>query len=203
MKKKTHFDCSYCGESIAYEDVGGSPYKDGRKPMCEDCYSRNFLIQCPLCEENFQKKTPKPENYYFVIMPSDVKATGMKSGIYRGKSYPIWTSDMFSVTIDEHNVELVKPLNKLILHQQQHTNQICPDCFKRYTNDNWLELQKKIILIDALTEEMRHRFYKVIRKHGGDMKYFSRVFKPTHETLKRRSGIMYNKLRQIELQEYK
>lgn len=198
-KKKTHFDCCYCNESIAYEDVGGNPYKDGGKPLCDDCYRRNFMIQCPLCEEDFPNKTPNPDKYYFVIMPADVKQTGMKSGIYRGKKYPIWTSDMFSVTIDEFNVELVKPLNKHILHQDDHTNQICPDCFKRYTNEDWLKVKKKILLIDALMKEMRHRFYKVIRKHKGDLKYFSKVFKPTHETLNRRSQILYHQLRRIEL----
>jgi hypothetical protein len=148
-----------------------------------------------LCEEYFSNKTPKPKKYFFVLMPADVKETGMKSGIYRGKNYPIWTSDIITVTINEYNVELVKPLDKIILHQSEHTNQICPTCFKNYTDDKWIETKQKILLIDALIKEMGHRFYEVIKLHNGDIKYYNKVFKPTFDTLKRRQKLLYNKLR--------
>src|SRR5690242_17538849 len=112
--KKGHFKCSYCSEVFDTESDGKYHEPQTRRVMCWDCYRRNYMIDCQLCEDPFRNNS-KPGKFYFVLMPADVKETGLKSGIYRANHFPVWTSDMFTATIEKQNVELIKALDKTML----------------------------------------------------------------------------------------
>lgn len=131
------FNCDYCGESIKYEDVGGDPHKDGGSPICDDCYREHYTFDCPLCEDYHSKKEYEGvDRYFFVVMPDDVEEAKIESGIYRAIAFPVWVGDMFSVSIQKQNIQLVKALDKGELPDKgYHTNQICEDCFKEYTKE--------------------------------------------------------------------
>jgi hypothetical protein len=191
--KKGDFKCTYC-DGVFNEELESKEREPGtRKAMCWDCYKRNYMIQCELCEEHFRNNS-KPGKFYFVVMPNDVRETGMKSGIYRAHRFPVWSSDMFSCTINKENVDLITPLDKFVLQGDGHTNEICPECFKKYTNENWLKNKKKAILLDAVRETIRSSVSKVILKQKGDFKYFNKLLGPVINSINKRSKMAYRKL---------
>lgn len=194
IMKKGNFKCTYCHEIFNEEDEPKEFEPGTRHAMCWDCYRRNFMIDCELCEESFRNNS-KPGKFYFVLMPSDVSETGMKSGIYRAHSFPVWRSDMFSCTINQENVDLITELDESILSHEGHTNEICPECFKKYTNEVWLQNKRKFILLESVKETIRTEVGKVIRKQNGDIKYFSKLLKPLIKSIDKRSQILYRKLR--------
>lgn len=198
--KKDSFNCDSCGESIKYSDVGNAPYKDGGKPICDDCHSKHFMQVCPLCQDEFSNKITTPKKYYFVIMPEDSKETGFKPGIYRGKQFPIWRSDMFTVDILDSSVELIRGLGKDILNSEfATTDRICPECYNKYTNEEWLKLRLKTNKIEAIYKEAQMALSKIVNKNKGDVKYFGKIFAPSFNSMSRIQRRAYLKSNKIAI----
>lgn len=196
--KKNHFKCTYCHEIFNEDDEPKEHEPGTRSTMCWDCYKRNFMIDCQLCEEYFRNNS-KPGKFYFVLMPTDVNDTGMKSGIYKANRFPVWSSDMFTATINQENVELITELDKTILGSEGHTNEICPDCFKQYTNENWLTLKRKSILLKEIKENISVEVGRLVKKRKGDIKYFNKMFTPLVNTIEKRRNILYKKMQKVLL----
>lgn len=194
--KKNHFKCTYCQEIFNQHNEPKEREPGTKHAMCWDCYRRNFMIDCQLCEESFRNNS-KPGKFYFVLMPADVKDTGMKSGIYRANHFPVWRSDMFSATINQENVELITKLDKIILGEEGHTNEICPDCFKKYTNEKWISLKRKAILLGTVKSTIRTKIGMVVRQQKGDIKYFSKMVHPLVKSIDTRQRILSRKMREI------
>jgi hypothetical protein len=127
MKK---FECYNCGaEKVAeYEDNVSPNYDNKGNAYCDHCWHEHFQLYCPVCE-CYQDKEPEcPENTFFYLhIPHD----NLEPGYYRVKGFPVWISDMFSVTIQTYNVELASG-NICYKHDGplDETDYICRSCFE-------------------------------------------------------------------------
>lgn len=147
---KEHCKCCDCDESIF--DMWDFPNIDDGSVYCESCYEEyeyetGKVDYCDVCEDRYYKdqaEDPFPKSPFYYM------GTRKIAGIYIAKSWPVFSSNYFSLSIDWWNVELVcsfkdffkykdnkerfrdlhKKYRKTMRHDSEAAEFICDDCFK-------------------------------------------------------------------------
>jgi hypothetical protein len=142
------FRCYQCDakEVAEYDEDNVYPnYDKERNAYCDRCWQEYFQFYCPICEEHQDKEPECPDNTFFYLhLPHD----GLKPGYYRVKDFPVWTSDIFSVTIQTYNVEQASD-NICYKHDGplEDTDYICRSCFEQ---KGWSTIRAKAHVLWAI-----------------------------------------------------
>lgn len=132
-----YFTCTICGDRHDIKEHG-EPRIVNRKKICDRCYEEEFQFCCPICEDYHDKQ--KPQHTFFYLHQAHGNLT---PGYYSVLNFPVFSSDGFSVDIQESHVK--KQSDNLCYKQgelMERTEFICENCFnKKGIGDNYQILQ--------------------------------------------------------------
>ncbi len=121
-------ECTYCGEELDEYELE-EPYKDPDGDiMCDNCYTQDYLQECNICEEYYDK--PENAEETFFVMNESSKVQGMEPGVYKVLKWPYYSGSIIgSLYITKYNVERVADYN------EEDEGEICSCCYKELTRD--------------------------------------------------------------------
>lgn len=131
-------ECYNCGASIF--EMEDFPEIVDEKVFCEDCYKREYLTTCIICEEYYNKpRTPKQT--LLIITKETAADLGIKqAGFYQVKKYPFFLAATgFGVEhIFADSIKLLHPcnINSMFKKLKRHTinsGECCEECVNKYS----------------------------------------------------------------------
>lgn len=143
---KADCSCSLCGQSIFEMDDFPETNEEDYDVLCSDCYDREFMQLCEVCQEFYE---PRHDTvHYLVFTPRQIDEFGLevKPGIYRPKENPYYYGDVvFGFQgLFEENLELINECDMDSIlseklkqsYQIQLADCICQTCAEKYGNIN-------------------------------------------------------------------
>jgi hypothetical protein len=125
MCKDIGYVCHRCGDEF-YLGADDDPYEYEDGVLCDDCNEELNEFRCCLCQENGDV-----EDQHNMVVIIDEEGVNMPRGVYMILEYPYYSSDMFSMWLDEWALERIGDTPKDADGDGYPCGHLCIECQKK------------------------------------------------------------------------